>query len=161
MNAMQRSLVFLSLAGLAAFASPAAAPVAYPDSYRTWTHVKSAVIGPGNPSHARFGGIHHIYANGLALEGLQSGNYADGATFVFDLLETRVANDVTTEGPRRHVDVMVKNIALYAATGGWGFEEFKGDSRVERVVGADAATQCYACHVTRAAKGYVFSELRP
>src|SRR5260370_19356 len=37
--------------------------VAYPQDYRKWGHVKSALIGPQNPIYARYGGLHHIYAN--------------------------------------------------------------------------------------------------
>jgi hypothetical protein len=46
------------------------------------------------------------------------------------------------EGSRRGVGVMVKDSTRYAATGGWGFESFKGDSRQPD----HASATCYACH---------------
>lgn len=44
-----------------------ASPVAYPDGYRHWTHVKSATVNPASPAYAHFGGMHHIYANKPAM----------------------------------------------------------------------------------------------
>ncbi|HSB10603.1 MAG TPA: hypothetical protein VLM38_14030 [Blastocatellia bacterium] len=42
---------------------------AYPSGYRTWVHVRSALIDPKSATADRFGGIHHIYANEKAVEG--------------------------------------------------------------------------------------------
>lgn len=62
--------------------------VPYPEGYREWTHVKSEIVGPESPIYKKYGGIHHIYANPKAVEGLNKGKFADGAVFVFDQLET-------------------------------------------------------------------------
>lgn len=146
-------------------AAPAAggepAAVAYPEGYRDWHHVKSMVINPGHPLYASFGGIHHLYANRQALEGYRSGRFPDGAVIVFDLLEARTADHAVTEGPRKVVGVMQRDARRFAATGGWGYEGFVGDSRTDRAVGEQAATACHACHTQRRAQGYVFSSLRP
>ena len=139
--------------------SPTSPTVEYPTGYRNWTHVKSAVIGPGNAAHARFGGMHHIYANPKALAGLKSGTFEDGSTFIFDLLDVSVKEDVTTEAARKALDVMEKDAKRFASTGGWGFEEFRGDSQTVRNVGAAAAKQCFECH-TKAKNGYVFTTWR-
>jgi hypothetical protein len=56
---------------------------------------------------------------------------------------------------------MHKDAARYKATGGWGFEGFKGDSRSERAVGAKAVEACFGCHEGQKATGYVFSKKRP
>lgn len=40
------------------------------------------VIQPGHALEDPFGGIHHLYANALAMQELQSGGYTDGAAFV-------------------------------------------------------------------------------
>jgi hypothetical protein len=56
---------------------------------------------------------------------------------------------------------MVKDARRYNATGGWGFEGFKGDSKTERAVGANAATACFQCHEPKKDAGYVFSTWRP
>jgi hypothetical protein len=144
-----------------AFALAATPEVAYPANYRDWTHVKSMVIEPGHALHSAFGGIHHLYANDKALQGYRNGKFPDGAVIVFDLLETDSANHAISEGKRKVVGVMQRDAAKFAATGGWGFEGFAGDSKTERVVGANAATACYGCHTARKPNEYVFSSYRP
>src|SRR6185369_5668699 len=96
----------------------------------------SALVGPLAPGFAANGGIHHIYANEKALEGYRTGRFPDGSALVADFLETRENTGITTEGARRRIDVMVKESKRYAATGGWGFEQFRGDSQTERLVTA-------------------------
>lgn len=155
---MKRNLILL-----AALAAPAlaAGPVAYPEGYRNWTHVKSMVIQPGHALYDAFGGIHHLYANGKAMQGYRSGKFPDGAVIVFDLLEAKSAEDTVQEGARKVVGVMHKDAKRYKATGGWGFEGFKGDSKTERAVGENAAKACFECHTAQKDKGYVFSAWRP
>ncbi|MFZ5510406.1 MAG: cytochrome P460 family protein [Pseudomonadota bacterium] len=158
---MQARRVLLLLAAAAAPAFAADAPeVPYPAGYRDWHHVKSMVINPGHPLFEAFGGIHHLYANKKAVRGYQTGKFPDGAVIVFDLLEARSADNAVTEGARKVVGVMHKDARKYAATGGWGFEGFKGDSPTERAVGKDAATACYQCHTSQKDRDYVFSRPR-
>ncbi|MFZ5557836.1 MAG: cytochrome P460 family protein [Pseudomonadota bacterium] len=156
-----RNILLVSLAAaLAATAVSAAEPqVPYPTGYRDWHHVKSMVINPGHPLYDAFGGIHHLYANGKAMEGYRRGRFPDGAVIVFDLLEAVAAGNAVTEGPRKVVGVMHKDAKKYARTGGWGYEGFKGDTR-ERAVGADAERACHACHTQRKDADYVFSSPR-
>lgn len=138
-----------------------APPVPYPEGYRQWTHVKSMVIGEGHPLVGAFGGIHHIYANSKALGAYRKGGkFPDGAVIVFDLLDVKSGGGAVEEGARKVVGVMRKNARAYAATGGWGFEGFKGDSKTERAVGKDAATACFNCHAPQKAQDYVFSGWR-
>jgi hypothetical protein len=135
--------------------------VPFPEGYRTWFHVKSATTNEGNPAFARFGGIHHIYANPAALKGFESGNYPDGAVIVFDLLEfTTQPNQTTTEGARRHIDVMAKDSVRFKDTGGWGFEEFKPATGKAGTLSNDAAQACFKCHAGRKEQGGVFSSIR-
>ena len=134
--------------------------VPYPDGYRDWRHVKSMVIEEGHPLHSAFGGIHHIYANDKALEGYQSEHFPDGSIIIFDLLESVQAGKALTEGSRKVLGVMHKNAQAYAATGGWGFEGFAGGDRNSRVVGADAASTCFACHQPQAHQDFTFSRRR-
>jgi hypothetical protein len=135
--------------------------VEYPRDYRKWVHVKSALIGPQNPAFARYGGIHHIYANDRAMEGYATGRFADGAVIVFDLLETKENSGATTEGQRRFIDVMIKNGERYRETGGWGFEEFKGDTGTEGSLNAQERMACYSCHTGVKGHDFVFSAFRP
>ncbi|MBL8323538.1 MAG: cytochrome P460 family protein [Rubrivivax sp.] len=137
-------------------------PVAYPQGWREWTHVKSMVIQPGHALFDAFGGIHHLYANKQALAGYRAGGkFADGSVIVFDLLEAKSADNTVQEGARKVLGVMVKDSRRYAATGGWGYEGFKGDSKTERAVGANAASACHACHQARKDNDHVFSAWRP
>ncbi len=142
-------------------ANVAAADVPYPENYRQWQHVKSMLIEPGHALHASFGGIHHLYANAKAMQGYRTGKFPDGSIIVFDLLAAQSAEHAVTEGSRKVVGVMQRDMKKYAATGGWGFEGFAGDSKTERVVGDKAATACFACHQARQQHDWVFSSYRP
>jgi hypothetical protein len=95
------------------------------------------------------------------MQGYRTGNFPDGAVIVFDLLEATSAQHTVTEGKRKVLGVMHRDARRFAATGGWGFEGFAGDSRTERAVGAKAATACFACHQAKRDAGYVFSSYRP
>ena len=159
---MKTGLISLvSLVPFLAVAADTSAPVAYPTGYRDWRHVKSMVIEPGHALAESFGGIHHLYANDEALEGYTTGKFPDGSIIVFDLLEAVSADKTVTEGSRKLVGLMVKDGVRYAATGGWGFEGFAGDSQTERLVGDKAATACFGCHQAQKPKDYVFSATRP
>jgi hypothetical protein len=155
---------FLASAVLtASFAAAAAdpAPVPYPTGYRDWHHVKSMVINPGHPLYGAFGGIHHIYGNAKAVAGYKAGKFPDGSIIVFDLLTATTADSAIVEGPRKVVGVMHKDARKWAATGGWGFEGFKGDSKTDRAVGSNAAEACFGCHTPQKERDYTFSALRP
>jgi cytochrome P460 len=137
--------------------------ISYPTGYRQWTHVKSTIIGPKSPAYEQIGGIQHIYANEKAMEGYRTGRFPEGSILVYDFLKTEddaYSEGRTNEGARRFTSVMVKDGKRYAATGGWGFEEFRGDSQTDRMIGADAPTKCYACHTSQKDRDYVFSGYR-
>ena len=135
-------------------------PGAYPLNYRKWVHVKSTLVDPKSPTAGRYGGLHHIYANERAMEGYRTGQFPEGSVIVFDLLETRESAGTTVEGPRRFIDVMTKESKRYAETGGWRFEEFKGDSQTDQTLTAQARTECYTCHVRKKSHDFVFSDFR-
>jgi hypothetical protein len=134
--------------------------MSYPEGYRGWTHVKSSIVGPGSPAAPKYEGFTHIYANEKAMEGYTSGVFADGAVIVFDVLESATTKGGMKEGERKFIDVMMKDSKLYAATGGWGFEEFDKSSKTIRNLKDADKTQCYNCHVSRKENGYVFSSYR-
>jgi hypothetical protein len=164
---MRRSVAIvvpaLALAAVVCIAVPAAdeAGVPYPEGYREWAHAKSMVIQEGHPLFAAFGGIHHVYVNDKAEQAVRKGakSFPDGSVFVFDLLETHGEGNAITEGERKVVGVMHKDSKRYAATGGWGFEGFKGDSRDRAVT--DANGQCFSCHAAQKTSDYVFTNWRP
>jgi len=134
--------------------------VDYPSGYRTWQHVKSMIIQPGHPLEDPFGGIHHVYGNEKAMRGLKNNQYADGAVFVFDLLDYDNSNNLIVETERKRIDVMQYDSQLFSATDGWGYDTFVGDSRTERW-DQDVVTACYNCHVAAKETGYVYSKYRP
>ncbi len=159
---MKRVILAFATATITTLSAAADAPsVPYPKGYRDWHHVKSMIINPGHGLYDSFGGIHHIYANNKALHGYKTGKWPDGAVMVFDLLDAKSADNTVTEGARKVVGVMHRDAKKFAATGGWGYEGFKADSKDERAVGANAATACHQCHIAQKDAGFVFSKLRP
>jgi hypothetical protein len=143
---------------LAASGESGGAGVPYPDGYRRWTHVKTTVIGPRSADFQRNGGMHHFYANEKATDGYGTGTFADGSVLVDDSMEAKEKAGVLTEGARHRVAVMVRDAMAYRATGGWGFEVFKGDGR-DPALTADGRAGCLACHEN--ARNLVFSQYRP
>ena len=135
------------------------AAVAYPDEYRSWFHVKSAFVNAMYPDFEHAGGFRHIYANPQAVAGYREGIFPDGSIIVVDWLEEKVENGVFIESARRSVDVMMKDRARFAATGGWGFERFMRGSRSERSR-SSAARRCFECHAGPGTRDMVFSRLR-
>lgn len=131
----------------------------YPKGYRGWTHIKSMVIQPGHPLENPFQGIHHVYGNGKALQGLKNGVFPDGAVLVFDLLNYKEGDHALQEGDRKLIGVMKKDARAYSETGGWGFEAFAGDSTDKRLVN-DGGKGCFACHASQKDHGFVFSRWR-
>lgn len=146
--------VFVYFAMLASAQSGSAVP--YPEGFRNWTHVKTGFSAPAGPRQ----GIHNIYANKQAMEGFRTGNFANGSIIVFDLLGTETKGGVTSVGDRRLVDVMHKDDKNFLKTGGWGFEEFQGDSRTQRTLNEAAAIGCFNCHAGQKQRDYVFSSFR-
>lgn len=135
------------------------AVVDYPADYRSWQHVKSMIIQPGHPLEDPFGGIHHVYANEIAMRGMPSGRYDEGAVFVFDLLEYIESDRVIVESNRLRLDVMQFDAARFKKTGGWGYTTFVGDSPSRRLE-QDVVVACFACHKAQEPSGYVFSTYR-
>ena len=152
----------LALVGAAYAASPEKSSVAYPTGFRKWPFVKSMVIySDKHPLFAQFGGLHHVYANAEAMRALvKGGTFPDGSVLVFDLLEAKDENGAYVEGRRKLLGVMEKDRARFKATGGWGFEAFKGDSQTERLV-TDATAQCFSCHQQQKDNDFVFSGYLP
>ena len=134
--------------------------VAYPEGYRNWVHVKSGLIGPAHKNFATTGGFQHIYANSEAMVGYRTGAFPQGAIVAFDWLDMRDNNGAFEEGPRRQLDVMVKNSTRFASTGGWGFQRFVKDSKTE-LAAAPTPQQCFTCHQNLHKDDLVLSKYRP
>ena len=75
------------------------------------------------------------------------------------LQEYEEADEALGEGGRKFIGVMEYDAKAFAATGGWGFEAFAGDSKTERVV-SDGGQSCFDCHTSAEASNYVFASYR-
>ena len=150
--------IALSIALLTLGIAYAAEPSQYPEDFRRWVHVGTAVIMPGGSLPEGEQGMHHILANQKAIAGYPSGEYADGSILVYELRDAPQKNGVITEGERRRVDVMIKDSRLYGSTGGWRFERFWGNDRSQDAI-LDSGRSCFACHANVKAHGFVFSQM--
>jgi len=140
----------------------AEAPIAFPDGFRDWTHVTTAVAGPLDPAAAKkYEGVHHVYANAAARSGYRTGRFADGAVIVYDQwTAVRQGPDGIAAGERKFIDVMVRDSRRYAATDGWGYTEFAWPDR-HRVTAIEENPQgCAGCHKSAPGDDRVFSTLR-
>lgn len=135
------------------------APVSYPDGYRTWSHVRSGLIAPMHKGFERNGGFQHIYANTEAMAGYRTRQFPEGSVIVVEWLELRENDTSYSEGPRRQVDVMVKDAQRYAGSGGWGFQRFVKDSKTE-LAASPTPDACLACHDELKKDGLVLSSYR-
>jgi hypothetical protein len=135
-------------------------PVPYPEGYRNWAHVKSALISPAHKNFANMGGFQHIYANSEGMVGYRTRKFPEGSVVVVDWFEMRDNAGAFVEGARRQIDVMVKDSVRYASTGGWGFQRFAKDSKTE-LAPTPTPQQCFACHDNLKSDGLVLSSYRP
>ena len=139
--------------------------VSFPDGYRSWAFLHSSLVPPGFPGFSKSpcvkpctNGIFYFYANELAMKGLRTGAYADGAIIAEEMLEFLVGDKGNGgEGRRVLTAVMVKDSQRYAATGGWGFGNFNEGSKVN-TLDTKAQQACYQCHTSRNDSGYVFTQ---
>lgn len=133
--------------------------VVYPDGYRDWTHVKSLELKEKHPLFSSFGGLHHIYANDLALQAMKAKTkYPDGSVLIFDLLDVNSTPEATSESKRKVLGVMYKNSKAFPQTKGWGFEGFVGNTKERLVSGKHE--NCFGCHASQTNTDYTFSEYR-
>lgn len=151
-------LAFVVLTALVAGRSPET--VAYPEGYRAWTHVKSAVIGPAHPNFATNGGFQHVYANERAMDGYRTRIFPEGSVIVVDWLGLSEGAAAFAEGPRRQIDVMVRDSLRFSASGGWGFQRFTKDSKTEYAA-TPTPEQCFNCHNRLKKDALVLGNYRP
>lgn len=133
----------------------------YPEGYLKWAHVKKEIMAAQDPALKGKPRVYHIYANEKAVEGYQNKRFPDGSIIVADFFDTKETNGAIEETSRLRLAMMVKDSSRFAKTGGWAFEQFKGDSRTESSLGADGAANCYACHSKQKQEDCVFTNYRP
>jgi hypothetical protein len=139
--------------------------VPYPEGYRNWSFLHGSLVPPGAAGFSKSpcvkpcsNGMFYFYGNELAMKGLRTGQYDDGAIIAEELLEFNIGEKGSgSEGRRVLTAVMIKDSQRYAATGGWGYGNFFEGSKVS-TLDLKAQQACHQCHVSQKDKGYVFSK---
>jgi hypothetical protein len=136
--------------------------VKLPPGYRDWK-VISVAHEAGNNNDLRA-----ILGNDVALKAYREGRlpFPDGtiiARLAWSYESSEENNKVFgrdqsfVAGPPINVQFMVKDSAKYAATGGWGFAQFKDGKPID-----DALLKpCFPCHVPVKDRDYVFTRYTP
>ena len=142
--------------------------VRIPAGYRDWKLIavdQLLVPGKADQLRAQFG-------NDIAIKAYRDGTipFPDGA-IIAAIHWTRVpseANNTVLAGPFPgaqsfvvgspvNVQFMVKDSKKYAATGGWGFADFKDGKPGDKALHAT----CFPCHVPAKDRDYVFTHYAP
>jgi len=156
------TLIYVAHAEQTGAAPAAAFDVKLPPGYRDW-RVISVAHEAGNNNDLRA-----ILGNDLAIKAYREGKlpFPDG-TIIARLAWTYLASEENNKvfgrdqsfvaGPPINVQFMVKDSKKYAATGGWGFAQFKDGKPDEK---AQLGT-CFPCHVPANARDFVFSHYSP
>ena len=101
-TALQRTALLLALA--IAGSANSSDTVPYPENFRSWSHVKSGVIGPQHQNFASLGGLHHVYANKEAMAGYRTRQFPEQSVIVFEWLLARPGQNLPLDefaGPER------------------------------------------------------------
>lgn len=131
--------------------------VRIPASYRQWE-----LIAPSQEAGS-FDELRGILGNPIATEAYRNSTlpFPDGATLVKLAWKREPSAEFPgafQPGQATTVQVMVKDSAKYASTGGWGFGRFIGGKAVDR---AQHET-CFACHSANVRNhDYVFTRFAP
>jgi hypothetical protein len=142
--------------------------VTIPDGYRDWQVIavnQLLLAGKGNQLRAQLG-------NDLAIKAFKDGKvpFPDGA-IIAAIHWTRVPsedNNKVLDGPFPgtqsfvigspvNVQFMVKDSKKYAATGGWGFADFKNGKPGDKAL----HETCFPCHQPAKDHDYVFTHYAP
>ena len=136
--------------------------VKLPPGYRDWKLI-SVAHEAGNNNDLRA-----ILGNDIALKAYREGKlpFPDGtiiARLAWSYDSSEENNKVFgrdqsfVAGPPINVQFMVKDSTKYAATGGWGFAQFKDGKPID-----DALLKpCFPCHEPVKARDYVFTRYAP
>jgi hypothetical protein len=156
-------LVYISQASGEAGAE--AAPIfgiKIPSGYRDW-RVISVAHEAGNNNDLRA-----VLGNDVAIKAYREEKlpFPDG-TIIARLAWNYVPSDENNKvfgraqsfvaGPPINVQFMVKDSKRYAATGGWGFAQFKDGVPAKNAV----LVPCFPCHVPIKSRDYVFTHYSP
>jgi hypothetical protein len=133
-----------------------------PPGYRDWRLI-SVAHEEGNLNDLRA-----LLGNDVAIKAYREGKlpFPDG-TIIARLAWSYVPSEENNKvfgrsqsfvaGPATNVQFMVKDSKKYAATGGWGFAQFK-DGKPDA---AAALKTCFPCHEPAEARDFVFTRYAP
>jgi hypothetical protein len=133
-----------------------------PPGYRDW-RVISVAHEAGNNNDLRA-----VLGNDAAIKAYREGKlpFPDGA-IIARLAWTYVASEENNKvfgrpqsfvaGPPINVQFMVKDSSKYAATGGWGFAQFKDGKPAEEAL----HKTCFPCHEPGKVRDFVFTHYSP
>ncbi len=163
------------MAGVVAFTAAAAgradeeaSPVfgiKIPPGYRDWPLI-SVAHEAGNLNDLRA-----VLGNDIAIKAYRDGTlpFPDG-TIIARLAWSYVPSEENNKvfgreqsfvaGPATNVQFMVKDSKKYAATGGWGFAQFK-DGKPDPAATAAVLKACFPCHEPVKARDFVFTKYAP
>ncbi|HEY1374614.1 MAG TPA: cytochrome P460 family protein [Candidatus Binatia bacterium] len=133
-----------------------------PSGYRDWKLISVA------HEEGSLNDLRAVLGNDVAIKAYRDGKlpFPDGAIIarlawnyvpseennkVFGRAQSFVAGDPT------NVQFMVKDSKKYAATGGWGFAQFKDSKPADEAL----LKTCFPCHVPVKARDYVFTRYAP
>jgi hypothetical protein len=142
--------------------------VKIPAAYRDWKVIAvNQLLVPGKLDQLRA-----QLGNDIAYKAFKEGTlpFPDGAIIVA-LHWTRVPSEDNNKalagmfpgaqsfvvGSPVNMQIMVKDSKKYAATGGWGFADFKGGKAGDKAL----HEACFACHIPAKDRDYVFAHYAP
>jgi len=100
-----------------------------------------------------------VKATTVVVPAIHTRAFPEGAVIVVDWLEMKDNDGAYIEGPRRQIDVMVRDSVRFASTGGWGFQRFVKDTKTEAT--APTPQQCFTCHNNLKKDGLVLGSYPP
>jgi hypothetical protein len=133
-----------------------------PPGYRDWRLI-SVAHEAGNNNDLRA-----ILGNDVATEAYREGKlpFPDG-TIIARLAWSYVVSEENNKvfgraqsfvaGPPINIQLMIKDSTKYAATGGWGFAQFKDGKPADEAV----HKTCFPCHVPAKVRDFVFTRYAP
>ena len=136
--------------------------ITIPPGYRDWKLI-SVAHEEGNLNDLRA-----LLGNELAIKAYREGKlpFPDG-TIIARLAWSYVPSEENNRvfgrsqsfvaGPATNVQFMVKDSKKYAATGGWGFAQFKDGKPADEAL----LKTCFACHEPVKARDFVFTHYAP
>jgi hypothetical protein len=163
--------LLFAVVALAGAVSPLAAPMGrlirfsesrFPPGYRDWKLI-SVAHEEGNLNDLRA-----LLGNDVAIKAYQEGKlpFPDGsmiARLAWSYVPSQENNTVFgraqsfVAGAATNVQFMVKDSKKYAATGGWGFAQFKDGKPADEAL----LKTCFPCHEPVKARDYVFTHYAP